>query len=83
MNMSAFSRTEAQQRADEIRVFQSELDRLERVIRPNLARVPATDLAARGLAITAGEDAARAALPQIRSLIAERTLTRSGGNPRR
>jgi|SRR5438309_2332080 len=30
MNMAAFSRTEAQQRADEMRVFQSELDRLER-----------------------------------------------------
>jgi len=29
MNMSAYSRTEAQQRADEIGVFQSELDRLE------------------------------------------------------
>src|SRR5229473_814604 len=50
------------------------------VIRPDLAKVPATDLAARGQAIKAGEDAARAALPQIRSLIAERTVTRSGGN---
>ena len=48
------------------------------VIRPDLAKVPATDLAARGQAIKAGEDAARAALPQIRSLIAERTVTRSG-----
>jgi len=53
------------------------------VIRPDLAKVPATDLAARGRAITAGEDAARAALPQIRSLIAERTVTRSGGKPGR
>jgi len=50
------------------------------VIRPNLAKVRATDLAARAQAIAAGEDAARAALAQIRSLIAERTLTRSGGN---
>ena len=50
------------------------------VIRPNLAKVRATDLAARGQAIAAGEDAARAALPQIRSLIAERTAAGSGGN---
>ena len=46
------------------------------VIRPNLAKVRATDLAARGQAIAAGEEAARAALPQIRSLIA----ARSGAN---
>jgi NTE family protein len=52
------------------------------VIRPDLAKVPATDLAARGRAIRAGEDAARAALPRIRSLIAERTLTRSGAGIR-
>ena len=50
------------------------------VIRPNLAQVRATDLAARTQAIAAGEDAARAALPRIRSLIAERTVTRRGGN---
>src|SRR5438093_1274486 len=50
------------------------------VIRPNLAKVRATDLAARGQAIAAGEEAARAALPQIRSLIAERTAIRSGAN---
>ena len=50
------------------------------VIRPDLAKVRPTDLAARGQAIAAGEDAARAALPQIRSLIAERTATRTGGN---
>jgi NTE family protein len=50
------------------------------VIRPNLAEVRATDLAARTQAIAAGEDAARAALPRIRSLIAERTVTRRGGN---
>jgi NTE family protein len=52
------------------------------VIRPDLAKVPATDLAARGRAIAAGEDAARAALPRIRSLIAERTATRSGAGTR-
>src|SRR6266571_6146190 len=46
------------------------------VIRPNLAKVRATDLAARGEAIAAGEDAARAALPRIRSVIAEKTATR-------
>src|SRR6266705_2723919 len=46
------------------------------VIRPNLAEVRATDLAARAQAIAAGEDAARAALPQIRSLI----VARSGAN---
>jgi NTE family protein len=50
------------------------------VIRPDLAKVRPTDLAARGQAIAAGEDAARAALPQIRSLISERTATRTGGN---
>jgi predicted acylesterase/phospholipase RssA len=50
------------------------------VIRPNLAQVRATDLAARTQAIAAGVDAARAALPRIRSLIAERTVTRRGGN---
>src|SRR6266700_7977688 len=53
------------------------------VIRPDLATVPVTDLAARGQAITAGEEAARAALPQIRRMIAERTAGRSGGNPGR
>ena len=53
------------------------------VIRPDLAKVRPTDLAARGQAIAAGEDAARAALPQIRSLIAERTAIRFGGNPGR
>jgi len=43
------------------------------VIRPDLAKVPATDLAARTKAIAAGEDAARAALPRIRELIEEKT----------
>jgi len=49
------------------------------VIRPDLAKVPAADLAARAEAIRAGEDAARAALPQIRRLIAE---SAPRGNPR-
>ena len=49
-------------------------------IRPDLATVPVTDLAARGQAITAGEEAARAALPQIRRMIAERTAGRPGAN---
>ena len=47
------------------------------VIRPDLTGVPATDLAARGRAIAAGEEAARAALPQIRRLIDERTVAKS------
>jgi NTE family protein len=42
------------------------------VIHPDLAQVPATDLAARGQAIRAGEEAARAALPRIRELIEQR-----------
>jgi NTE family protein len=62
---------------------QEESELADVVIRPNLAKVRATDLAARGEAIAAGEDAARAALPQIRKLIAERTAARSGGNPGR
>ncbi len=62
---------------------QEEIQLADVVIRPNLAKVRATDLAARAQAIAAGEDAARAALPQIRSLIAERTVSRSGGNPSR
>ena len=52
------------------------------VIRPDLAKVPATDLAARGRAIRAGEDAARSALPRIHSLIAGRTVTRPGAGIR-
>ena len=52
------------------------------VIRPDLARVPATDLAARNEAIRAGEEAARAALPQIRRLIAEKTASGIDGNSR-
>jgi NTE family protein len=50
------------------------------VIRPDLAGVPPTDLAARRQAIAAGEAAARAALPEIRRLIAEKTLAASRGN---
>jgi NTE family protein len=62
---------------------QEESELADVVIRPNLAKVRATDLAARAQAIAAGEDAARAALPRIRSVIAEKTATRSGGNPGR
>jgi len=47
------------------------------VIRPDLTGVPATDLADRGRAIAAGEEAARAALPQIRRLIDEMTAAKS------
>jgi len=53
------------------------------VIRPDLAKVPAANLAARGEAIRAGEEAARAALPQIRGLIAEKTASGTVGNPGR
>ena len=49
------------------------------VVRPNLVEVPATDLAARGRAIAAGEEAARAALPEIRRLISEKTAAKARG----
>jgi len=48
------------------------------VVRPNLVEVPATDLAARGRAIAAGEEAARGALPEIRRLISEKTAAKAG-----
>ena len=44
------------------------------VILPDLSKAPATDLAARGEAIRAGEEAVRAA-PQIRLLIASKTTS--------
>jgi len=47
------------------------------VVRPDLAKVLATDLAARERAIAAGEDAARAALPEIRRLIAEKIAAKA------
>jgi len=47
------------------------------VIRPNLAKVPATDLSARADAIREGEESARAALPQIRRLLAEKAPGKS------
>lgn len=62
-------------------IAQEETKLADVVIRPDLARVPATDLGARGLAITAGEEAARAALPEIRRLIAEKTA--AAANSRR
>jgi NTE family protein len=67
----------------EHKLAQEEAKLADVVIRPDLAKVSATDLAARGQAITAGEHAARAALAQIRGLIAERTVTGSRGSPGR
>ena len=58
-------------------IAQEETKLADVVIRPDLARVPATDLGARTLAIAAGEEAARAALPQIRRLIAEKDAAAS------
>lgn len=52
------------------------------VIRPDLSKVPATDLAARGEAIRAGEEAARAALPQVRQALAATAAAR-GAAPAR
>jgi NTE family protein len=52
------------------------------VIRPDLSKVPATDLAARGEAIRAGEEAARAVLPQIRQAIAVNAAARAGAPAR-
>jgi NTE family protein len=48
---------------------QSESELADVVVRPDLGKVRATDLAARGPAIAAGEEAARAALPEIRRLL--------------
>ena len=48
------------------------------VIRPDLAKVEVADLAARGQAIAAGEQAARAALPQIKRVVAEKTAAMAG-----
>ena len=47
------------------------------VVRPDLSKVPATDLAARGRAIAAGEEAARAALPEIRRLIERKSAAKA------
>jgi NTE family protein len=47
------------------------------VIRPDLAKVPATDLSARAEAIRAGEESARAALPQIRRVLTEKSPRKS------
>jgi len=43
------------------------------VIRPNLAKVPATDLSARADAIREGEESARAALARIRRLLKDKS----------
>ena len=48
------------------------------VVRPDLSRVHATDLAARGRAIAAGEEAARAALPEIRRLLERKGAAQAG-----
>ena len=48
---------------------QSEAELADVVVRPDLNKVGATDLAARGPAIAAGEEAARTALPEIRRLL--------------
>jgi len=48
---------------------QSEAELADVVVRPDLGKVGATNLAARAPAIAAGEEAARAALPEIRRLL--------------
>jgi NTE family protein len=62
-------------------IAQEETKLADVIIRPDLVEVPATDLAARDRAIRSGEDAARAALPQIRRLIAETTAPGTRGKP--
>ena len=52
------------------------------VLRPDLAKVHATDLGRASLAIAAGEAAARAALPEIRRLLAEKTSAKARGELR-
>jgi NTE family protein len=47
------------------------------VVRPDLSKVPATDLAARGRAIAAGEEAARAVLPEIRRLMERKSAAKA------
>jgi len=60
---------------------QSESELADVVIRPDLTKVRATDLAARGPAIAAGEEAARAALPRIRSLIEQKSAAKARAEP--
>lgn len=64
-------------------IAQEETKLADVVIRPDLAKVTATDLGNRSQAIAAGEEAARAALPQVRRLIAQKTAAATGGSPRR
>jgi NTE family protein len=47
------------------------------VVQPDLAGISVADLSARGRAIAAGEEAARAALPEIRHLIEQKTAAKS------
>jgi len=53
------------------------------VVRPDLSKVTATDLAARALAIAAGEAAARAALPEIKRLIAAKVAAKTAAKARK
>jgi NTE family protein len=53
------------------------------VVRPDLSKVTATDLAARALAIAAGEAAARAALPEIKRLIAAKVAAKAAAKARK
>jgi NTE family protein len=53
------------------------------VVRPDLSKVAATDLAARALAIAAGEAAARAALPEIKRLIAAKVAAKTAAKARK
>ncbi len=47
------------------------------VVQPNLAGIRVADLSARERAIAAGEDAARAALPEIRRMIEQKTAAKT------
>lgn len=47
------------------------------VVQPDLAGISVADLSARGRAIAAGEEAARAALPEILRLIAQKTAAKT------
>ncbi|MHB8347353.1 MAG: patatin-like phospholipase family protein [Acidiferrobacterales bacterium] len=60
-----------------------ELARADVVIRPDLRNISSTDFDLRIKAIAAGERAARAALPQIRALIAEKQRQLFGSAARR
>ncbi len=67
----------------EYALARNELAGADVVIRPNLRNVPSTDFGLRTQAIAAGERAARAALPRIRALIAEKQRQLFGSTVRR